>query len=104
MTNILDKMNSKWRTETLDELKGILISQNPWIEEGIKNGRLIITEDTEIYRDLDMEELEIAEFVGGIEKKYNIKIPSYGKFNIGEMLTIGGYMDYLAKEEILNRR
>jgi len=97
MTNIMDKMSSEYRKETLGKLTEILREESGEFEvpEGYK-----IKEETKL-SEVGLEDFGVYEFALLIEEKYNIH---FSDKKISELKTLGDCINYIAQEEILNRR
>ncbi|MCL5018218.1 MAG: hypothetical protein M1416_00415 [Candidatus Pacearchaeota archaeon] len=102
MKDIVDGMDSKWKKKTLENLTEILFRQNLLIKDAVICGRLSITEDTNLSEDLKLNEKEREEYT------YAVLMQTLRHYHPDKRLkkikTIGDYMNYLAKEEIMNRR
>jgi acyl carrier protein len=93
MKNLSDKMSEEYQQEVLEKLTKILISQDQWVKEGIKNGRLI-TKDTRLLEDLGMDSLDSYEYASEVMEKFKgLYIPDE---KIIELETIGDYMNEIS--------
>lgn len=94
MKNLLDKMSEKYKAEVLERLTEILISQDPWIKEGIKNRGLSITKDTKLVDDLGIDNLGSYEYAEKVMEKFKGLYISDER--VIELETIGDYMNEIA--------
>jgi len=102
MKNILDKVPDRYKEETRKKLADILISQDPWIKEGIKNRGLSITGDTKFLEDLGMDSLDTYEYAYKVMENFAGVHISDEK--ISEFETIGDYISYIFLEDCLSNK
>jgi acyl carrier protein len=80
-----------------EELFNILVKI---LREDIELGEINITRDSEFREGLKMDDLKIYELYYACHEKLDVPMPK----KLYQFKEVGEYMDYIAEEELFNRR